>query len=147
MLPWVICALLTVLVIILITKIMLMKESVDVLDEGMAMRLAEDTNTLISIPSRDKSMMRLAGKVNHHLSALHSERLRLQNGDLELKEAVTNVSHDLRTPLAAIIGYLELLEVEDDPEKAKQYIGIIRNRAEALKQLTEEQMCIRDRLK
>ena len=85
--------------------------------------------------------------MNHHLSALHSERLRLQNGDLELKEAVTNVSHDLRTPLAAIIGYLELLEVEDDPEKAKQYIGIIRNRAEALKQLTEEQMCIRDRLK
>ena len=41
------------------------------------------------------------------------ERHRYQQGDLELKEAVTNISHDLRTPLTAISGYLDLLEGEE----------------------------------
>lgn len=47
------------------------------------------------------------------------ERQRQQylNGDRELKEAVTNISHDLRTPLTAICGYLELLEREEKSEQ------------------------------
>ncbi|MCI6535995.1 MAG: HAMP domain-containing histidine kinase [Lachnospiraceae bacterium] len=60
------------------------------------------------------------------------------NGDRELKEAVTNISHDLRTPLTAIYGYLDLLESEDKSEDVKFYIDQIQNRTDAMKQLTEE---------
>ena len=59
-------------------------------------------------------------------------------GHLELKEAVTNISHDLRTPLTAIYGYLNLLKKEECPEHIKRYLDAIENRAQALKQLTEE---------
>ena len=57
---------------------------------------------------------------------------------MELKEAVTNISHDLRTPLTAICGYLDLLVNEEKSEAVERYLSVIGNRAEALKQLTEE---------
>lgn len=59
-------------------------------------------------------------------------------GDQELKDAVTNISHDLRTPLTAVSGYLELLDKEELKEDAARYLSCIRNRTEALKSLTEE---------
>ena len=76
--------------------------------------------------------------MNRQLAALRRERLRLQNGDAELKNAVTNISHDLRTPLTAICGHIELLLQEPLPETAARRIEIIRERAEAMRDLTEE---------
>ena len=97
-----------------------------------------DTNGLITIDGRDKSVRRLAANLNLRLKELRILRLKYEHGDLELKNAVANVSHDLRTPLTAIIGYLELLEKEKMSADAKRYTRIIVNRIETLKQLAEE---------
>lgn len=51
---------------------------------------------------------------------------------------MTNISHDLRTPLTAILGYLELLEQEKKSESVKKSLDVIENRAQALKELTQE---------
>ena len=51
---------------------------------------------------------------------------------------MTNISHDLRTPLTAICGYLELIQNTDDPQKREHYLGIMKERADLMKQLTEE---------
>lgn len=101
-------------------------------------RLAEDTNTLIDVSTGDPYIRRLASQINVQLRLLRQERRRFQQGDRELKEAVTNISHDLRTPLTAISGYLDLLEREEHSEKTERYLASIRNRTEALKGLTEE---------
>ena len=55
-----------------------------------------------------------------------------------MKETVAGLSHDLRTPLTALIGYLDLLEQEENGETVRRYLSQIRNRTEALKDLTEE---------
>lgn len=62
------------------------------------------------------AMRKLASEINVQLRLLRKERHRYQQGDLELKEAVTNISHDLRTPLTAINGYLDLLERTEKSE-------------------------------
>ena len=110
------------------------REAADELDE----KLRTDTNTLISISSGDRAIRALAARMNRQLAALRRERLRLQNGDAELKNAVTNISHDLRTPLTAICGHIELLLQEPLPETAARRIEIIRERAEAMRDLTED---------
>ena len=110
------------------------REAADELDE----KLRTDTNTLISISSGDRAIRALAARMNRQLAALRRERLRLQNGDAELKTAVTNISHDLRTPLTAICGHIELLLQEPLPETAARRIEIIRERAEAMRDLTED---------
>ena len=51
---------------------------------------------------------------------------------------MTSLSPDLRTPLTAICGYLELLAREDCSERARRYLDIIRGRADSLRELTEE---------
>ena len=138
LIPWLLAAALLAAVIGLVIKLRLMQRAAGEITRGFSAKLREDTNTLIDISSRDKSMMKLASEINGELRRLRRERLRYQQGDLELKAAVTNISHDLRTPLTAICGYLELLEHEELSPRAAEYRGIIRERAELMRQLTEE---------
>lgn len=111
-----------------------LREAAEELDE----KLRTDTNTLISISSSDRAMQSLVTHINRQLQALRRERLRLQTGNDALTVAVTNVSHDLRTPLTAICGYLDLLEQEPQTEAAARYLAVIRERTDAMRALTEE---------
>lgn len=129
------CIALTV-ILLLIIKIYLLKKSAKEIGNQLTEKLSADTNTLIDISSGDRDMRKLASDLNEQLKILRSEYIRCQQGNTELKNAVTNISHDLRTPLTAISSYLDLLET--NPEKAEQYIRIIRERTETLNQLTEE---------
>lgn len=97
-----------------------------------------DTNTQISVSTGDRAVRALAAQLNTQLESLRQERLRLQNGDAELKSAITNISHDLRTPLTAVCGYLELLEQEPHTDNARRYLSIIHERTDAMRNLTEE---------
>lgn len=122
----------------LLTKIYLMHKAALEIGDAFEEKLASDTNTLIDISSRDPYLCHLAASINTQLRILRSQRHRYQNGDRELKEAVTNISHDLRTPLTAICGYLDLLKKEPLTGNAVRYLSLIENRTEAMKQLTEE---------
>lgn len=131
-------SLLGIIIIALCVKIYLMKKSAREISREFADRLETDTNTLIGISSHDKDMRELADSINRQLVILRREHLRYTRGDTELKTAVTNISHDLRTPLTAICGYLDLMKKEEKSEKLSGYLDIIENRADAMKQLTEE---------
>lgn len=126
------------MILVLAVKIYFLRRAAREISEAFKDRLTTDTNTLIDISSRDFYMRKLAAEINVQLRLLRSERHRYQQGDLELKEAVTNISHDLRTPLTAIKGYLDLLEREEKSAAAARYLAQIENRTEALKNLTEE---------
>jgi signal transduction histidine kinase len=126
------------IIIALLIKIYLMRKSAKEINEAFADRLVTDTNTLIDISSHDKYMRLLAVSINEQLQKLREERHRFKQGDAEIKDAVTNISHDLRTPLTAIYGYLDLLEKEEKSDNVNRYIAIISDRIDNLKQLTEE---------
>lgn len=125
-------------VVALSVKIYLMRKAAREIADALSDRLMTDTNTLIDITSRDRHMRRLAADINVQLRHLRGERRRYRHGDMELKNAVTGISHDLRTPLTAICGYLDLLDSEEKNENVCRYIGEIRGRTEAMKTLTEE---------
>lgn len=137
-LPFAVIAILFLAVLALAAKVLLMRKSAREMSEALDERLATDTNVLIGISSRDAHMRELAANLNEQLRQLRKERQRYQQGDLELKEAVTNISHDLRTPLTAVNGYLDLLEEEGKSENAQHYVAQIANRTKALEKLTEE---------
>lgn len=138
MLPWLICAVLAILCIVQCVKIILLKRSMDEIITELREHLHEETNSLISCSSCDTNVMRMAAELNIQLKALRAERHRFRQGDAELKNAVSNISHDLRTPLTAICGYLDLIEREPKSPQLARYLEIIRGRTEALRQLTEQ---------
>ncbi|MFF5996008.1 HAMP domain-containing sensor histidine kinase [Lysinibacillus sp. KU-BSD001] len=63
-------------------------------------------------------------------SEIKSERLKT--------ELITNVSHDIRTPLTSIITYVDLLKIENDPEKMAEYIDVLDQKSKRLKLLTDD---------
>lgn len=135
---WVLVGVLAVIVIVQALKIYSLQQSAREIAQAFAERLNTDTNTLIDISCRDKYMLSLADSINQQMKLLRKQRQQYLTGDRELKEVVTNISHDLRTPLTAICGYLDLLAREEKSENVKRYLASIENRVEALKQLTEE---------
>lgn len=135
---WVVLIILCMMVLFLCWKIFLLRCSAREIEKAVEEILKTETNALVTISSRDRFMCRLADCINRQLCMLHRERHRFMQGDRSLKEAVTNISHDIRTPLTAICGYLDLLEQEELSENAGRYVQIIRNRSEILKERTEE---------
>ena len=53
-------------------------------------------------------------------------------------ELITNVSHDIKTPLTSIINYVHLLQHVEDPEQAKKYIAVLEKQSKRLQKLTED---------
>ena len=135
---WAAAAVLAAVVLALGVKVWLLRRGARALRLGLAQKLREDTNTLLSLPCRDRELRRLASSLNEELRLLRKERLRYQQGDRELKEAVVNVSHDLRTPLTALSGYVELLKGEALSPAGQRYLSQIEDRAQAMKAMTEE---------
>ena len=135
---WVIIGIMFLVILILSLKIFIMRKSINKIQTDFSEKLTTDTNTVISISSNDKEIRELTEKINSQLKILRKERLKYQQGNTELKTAVTNISHDLRTPLTAICGYLELLKNEEKNAEVERCLDIIENRTDTLKQLTEE---------
>lgn len=106
------------------------KEGVKLVKEG-------DSGHVIDIPG-DGELARLASDINSITDGLgkavengiKSERLK--------SELISNVSHDIRTPLTSIITYVDLLKNEKDPVKVEEYIEVIEQKAQRLKLLTDD---------
>ncbi|MBB3129995.1 signal transduction histidine kinase [Paenibacillus rhizosphaerae] len=93
----------------------------------------------VDIALLDKDIEALAGNINQLIDlAVQSNRDRIRS-DIELRQAIANMSHDLRTPLTAIIGYTKLLGANSvTVEKREEYLSIIRATADRLHTLLHE---------
>lgn len=129
---------LIIIILLLMLKIAMIYKSLEEIDQELEEKLGHDTNTLITVSGNDRRVKRLAANLNRQLRQLVTERRCFQNGNREIKEAITNISHDLRTPLTAICGYLDLIKQEEKSAAAACYLTVIENRTEAMKELTEE---------
>ncbi|MDE6517332.1 MAG: hypothetical protein K2L18_05740, partial [Acetatifactor sp.] len=156
MLPWILCGILLLTNLLLLYWVHSLHCGIEDICSQFDQRLREDTNNLIYVSSQDPHIRRLAAQLCIQLELLRRQRNRYETGDQELKETISNISHDLRTPLTAISGYLELLEHEEQSENLYQttsqaqmtsmdqatsrsrYLLQIRNRTEAMKELTEQ---------
>ena len=96
----------------LAVKLFLMKKSLREIRQGLEERLNQETNTLLDTASRDRDLLALQEALNDQLRKLREQRQRYQQGDQQLKQSLTQITHDLRTPLTAICGYLQLAEAE-----------------------------------
>lgn len=137
------CFIFFVISLLLSIKIILMKKSLAEISAGFSRSMSQDTNVVVSVSSRDKAVLDLACNINDSLLKLKKSNLRFKRGDEELKAVISGISHDLRTPLTAILGYLDMLEKSHSTNSCfsrseYKYLQGIRNRTELLKQLTEE---------
>lgn len=127
---------LCIVLLFIAIKLYLIKKSIKEIRVSINKIIKADTNQLLTISSSDKEMKKLANDLNKELQDLRKEKLQYQNGNQELKRIITNISHDMRTPLTAISGYIDLMK--ENKEKQKEYMKIIEKKTEELTLLTDQ---------
>lgn len=122
--------------IVLTVKIYLIKKSIKEIEKSITFILNSDTNNVITISSSDKDVRDLTINLNNNIVDLRKQKLQYQNGNQELKKIVTNISHDLRTPLTVLKGYIDLINQERLSYNQKKHLEIIQKKADELTELT-----------
>ena len=149
---FIISIILFVICMALIIKIYLNNKDIKKIGENLEEILTNDTNNLITVSTSNKQIKKVAGKLNTELKKLRKVKIQYENGSEELKRTITNISHDMRTPLTAISGYIELMEnnieVEEvnnskskiirREENKQKYLKIIKRKTSELIELTEQ---------
>ena len=106
--PYILCGALFVSLLLLCMKFCMklyrIKRGIKEICKELSKLSTLDTNNLLTVSTHDKWVCKMAAELNRQLRALREERLKYRRGDQSLKESVTNISHDLRTPLTAILG-------------------------------------------
>ena len=136
----------------LIIKVYLTNNTIKKIGENLEEILSNDTNNLITVSTSNKQIKKVAGKLNTELKKMRKVKIQYENGSEELKRTITNISHDMRTPLTAISGYIELMENNIEAEEAnnskskimrreenkQKYLKIIKRKTSELIELTEQ---------
>lgn len=97
-------------------------------------------NVAYKIPEvRCQDLKALAANINDIAQGLDESVAAKVKAERLKTELITNVSHDLKTPITSIISYTELLsKVEGLPEEAKDYVAVIAKKSDRLNRLTQD---------
>lgn len=94
------------------------------------------TGRRLRLASPDRQMEALIAEVNHLLDDQQRAEQAHHQAEKERRDEIANISHDLRTPLTSILGYLQLLQQDScTPAERKEYLQISENRAKSLQSL------------
>lgn len=97
------------------------------------------TEKKIDITLLDKDIEKMAIEINNLIDLHALSNIEKKSAERELKQAVANISHDLRTPLTSILGYIQLIEKpEVTDEERKEYLAIAKDRAKRLQILLND---------
>ncbi len=96
------------------------------------------SNRRLQLTLKDSELEAFVEKVNQTLDEHHNEQIEILRMEEELKKEIANMSHDLRTPLTSVIGYVQMIKRGDLPiDKQMEYLDIIEKKAKSLNLLVQ----------
>ena len=107
---------------------------------GEVSKLAEDSKGIVIEEKGGDELEKISASINKMSRELNEKRQHERELERQRSELITNVSHDLRSPLTSIIGYVRLLKENgcSDEEKFNEYIEVTDRRLEGLNKLVNE---------
>ncbi len=136
MVAWGIAA--TVAVIIVMGILIAYRRQVKKICRQLAFLKEHQTNLRINAGLPFSELNELIDGINDTLDLSRKIQKESQQSDNSLKETITNLSHDIRTPLTSMDGYFQLLAQSDSEEERQHYIDVIQSRITSLKDMLEE---------
>ncbi len=129
----VLIVLLILLCAVLIGRQVILERGLHQAARRMREQLADETTARLALPCPSAGAEELLVCLNQLLELRQEERAAYRRKEQELRRQIANVSHDLRTPLTSILGYLQLLEGDGlSPEKKAEYLAVVEGRARTL---------------
>ena len=130
----IIIVLLIMVVSFLILKLCLVKQQM----RKIVKQLEEPGENFISVDFVDRDLETLALKINKNLDLLQQVRVEAAKSEQAMKASVSMISHDMRTPLTSVIGYLQLAEKNCREQETLQDIKIALDRAKYTNKLVDD---------
>ncbi len=135
----VLVVILTVAFCAAVLAIYLLKKDLKNISRMLEQKYHLHTNTHLVTTTQDKDIIKLISQINETFDKQKHIELEVQKTNLELKQAITNISHDLRTPLTSALGYIQLLQSgKTDQAKKAEYLPIIEKKLKRLSVLLDE---------
>lgn len=104
--------------------------------EQIKSQMSNESMARLSVPCPNAAAEELFQSVNELLELRQWEGVAYRQKEQDLRRQIANVSHDLRTPLTSILGYLQLLgQAELPEEKRREYLTVVESRARTLQAL------------
>lgn len=135
----VIIVLISLLLVISIIYSLILKKDIDEINETLTQICKSNTNLQLTTSSFNKDIVKFTQTVNGILEKQKRIQRKNEKANDELRRTITNMSHDLRTPLTSIMGYIQMMSSDKTPEfKKTEYIRIIESRLNVLSTLMDE---------
>lgn len=129
---------LSALVLVLLFRLLFIKKELNSITTNLNRIRLTETKEKVTITLGDQTVEQLAKQINYLIEDKHKSQKDAIRTERQLTEMIASMSHDLRTPLTAIIGYLQLLAKEEiSPEDHTRYITITQARANQLHALIQ----------
>ncbi|MBR6484342.1 MAG: HAMP domain-containing histidine kinase, partial [Clostridiales bacterium] len=96
------------------------------------------TNKTVTFYGKSREMTSLSKDINEVILSCREREQEVMKQDKEIRDTLTNMSHDIRTPLTSLKGYFELLGESEDPGEQEKYRNIISERIDSLGEILEE---------
>lgn len=136
---YVVIAVLAALLLAAVVKIVLYKRNLRALSREFKMLILEEGNGELHLGSPSSDMEKFLEVFHSYMEKTRENQLSVKKKEQELKDEIANISHDLRTPLTSMKGYLRLLEDKDiTEEERKNYLAVIERKTEQLQYLVEQ---------
>lgn len=132
----IICIILGAALAAALAWVILLKRDIRQLSQKLSDISDIDTNAQLTTQTFDSDIATLTNSINKSLERSRRDLLDKARAEAALKRAITNISHDLRTPLTSALGYLQMLESSElDAQTKTRYTETIKGRLEALSDL------------
>ena len=123
----------------LLIYILIMKHQLRVMRRELKRTAEFDYDRHLMISLFDKDINDLAGEINTSIDHQKKLKMETEQAELSLRQSVSDIAHDLRTPLAVIKGDLQLILRDDGiSENCRGYAGICLEKTERLKEMCDE---------
>lgn len=127
-----------ILVLCLLAWLFLYKREIGLMRDQLRELQGQSSNQLLSQDLYSPELNQLVASINDSLMQERDLRLQLEKKEKLQQEFLTNISHDIRTPLTSLDGYIQLLSQAEGEAEAKRYLAVVENRLDKLGQLLDQ---------
>lgn len=129
---------LSAVIILLLALFYIYQRQVRNICKQLVFRREKNSNLRITSELDMCGLKELTDILNEQLESQRKERVKYQKKEKLITDTYTSLSHDIRTPLTSLDGYVQLLVSSDSKGEQKHYLSVITNRINSLKEMLEE---------